>query len=235
MELYGEFFGTMILIAFGCGVNASNTLNKTLVKNLGSSWVLTVFGWGLGVAFGVYTAAWFGAPGHLNPAVTIGAVIGGGFPVANVLPYIAVQVLGAMVGAALVVIQFYPHFQATPSEEGNGVGIFGTGPAIEHTVFNFLAELIATFIFIFALNTLGDFTTGFKPYIVGMLVVAIGISFGGATGYAINPARDFGPRLAYQILPVPHKTSANWGYAWIPIVGPIVGAILANLLTVAFQ
>lgn len=234
MELFGEFFGTMILIVCGCGVNAANSLNKTYVKNLGPSWVLTVFGWGFGVVFGVYTAAWFGAPGHLNPAVTVGAVFGGGFPLEQVLPYILAQTVGAMVGAAIVILHYYPHFKDTPPEEGNGVGIFGTGPAINNPSFNFISEFLATFIFIFALNTLGDFTVGLKPYIVGMLIVVIGISMGGTTGYAINPARDLGPRLTYQLLPVPHKTSANWSYAWIPILGPILGGIAANLLTFAF-
>ena len=231
----GEFFGTMVLIAFGTGINAGNSLNKTLVKGSGGNWILTALGWGLGVTFGVYTASYFGADGHLNPAVTLAAAVTGAFPLGETISYLVAQVLGAIVGAIIVMGHYKPHFDATPSDQGNDVGIFATGPAIENTTWNFMSEVIATFIFIMALNTLGDFTVGLKPFIVGMLVVGIGISFGGTTGYAINPARDLGPRLAYQFMPLPHKTSANWGYAWSPIAGPIAGAILATLIVNLFS
>lgn len=232
MEAYlGEFVGTMVLILFGAGVNAATNLDHALAKGTGGRWIMVTFAWGLGVTFGVYTAGFMGAPGHLNPAVTFGAAIGGTFPWADVVPYIIAQILGAMVGAWIVMIHYYPHFDATAPEDGNSVGIFATGPAIENTTFNFLSEVIATAVFILALNTLGDFTQGLQPFIVGLLIVAIGLSFGSTTGYAINPARDFGPRLAWTIFPVPNKTDANWGYAWIPIVGPMLGAAIGTWIS----
>lgn len=224
----GEFIGTMIMIMFGAGVGSSLNLNKALAK--GTGWVMVAFGWGFAVMLGVYTASFFGAPAHLNPAVTIAFAIGNlnGW---DIVPgFIIAQILGAFVGAAIMIIHFFPHYKETSPEEGNTVGIFATGPAIPNTIFNVISEVIATFAFIFTLLLLGDFSEGLKPLVVGFLVVSIGFSFGSTTGYAINPARDFGPRLAYALLPVPNKSGANWPYAWIPIVGPIIGGILAVLL-----
>lgn len=221
----GEFFGTMILIVLGTGCGAAINLNKSYAK--GSTWLYVTIAWGMAVTFGVYVASFLGSQGHLNPAVTIGFATFGYFPWSEVLPYLAGQFLGAFVGAILVIIQYYPHFEATKNDEGNSIGIFATGPTIKNNLFNFLSETIATFVFVFCLLNLGDFDKGLKPFIVGVLIMVVGQALGGTTGFALNPARDWSPRLAYTILPVPNKGSANWGYAWVPMVGPIIGGILA--------
>lgn len=221
----GEFFGTMILIVLGTGCGAAINLNKSYAK--GSTWLYVTIAWGMAVTFGVYVASFLGSQGHLNPAVTIGFATFGYFPWSEVLPYLAGQFLSAFVGAILVIIQYYPHFEATKNDEGNSIGIFATGPTIKNNLFNFLSETIATFVFVFCLLNLGDFDKGLKPFIVGVLIMVVGQALGGTTGFALNPARDWSPRLAYTILPVPNKGSANWGYAWVPMVGPIIGGILA--------
>ena len=221
----GEFFGTMILIVLGTGCGAAINLNKSYAK--GSTWLYVTIAWGMAVTFGVYVASFLGSQGHLNPAVTIGFATFGYFPWSEVLPYLAGQFLGAFVGAILVLIQYYPHFEASKNDEGNSIGIFATGPTIKNNLFNFLSETIATFVFVFCLLNLGDFDKGLKPFIVGVLIMVVGQALGGTTGFALNPARDWSPRLAYTILPVPNKGSANWGYAWVPMVGPIIGGILA--------
>lgn len=222
----GEFFGTMILILIGCGCSASVNLKKNYAR--GSSWWFVCASWGLAVTMGVYVAGFLGSQGHLNPAVTIPFAVFGLFPWHQVLPYLAGQFLGAFVGATLVVIQYYPQFAATKSaQEGNIVGIFATRPAIKSPLFNFLSEVIATFAFIFILVNLGNFTVGIKPFIVGLVITVIGTGLGSTTGFALNPARDWSPRLVYTILPVPHKTAAEWWYAWVPMCGPLAGGLLA--------
>ena len=156
------------------------------------------------------------------------------FPWSNVIPYLLGQFLGAFVGAVLVIIQFYPQFKATPNEEeGNNVGIFATRPAINNPIFNFFSEVIATFAFIFILLNLGNFTQGLKPFIVGMVIAVVGTCLGTTTGFALNPARDWSPRLAYTILPIPNKGVSEWWYAWVPMCGPIVGGLLACALQTA--
>ncbi|RVU70673.1 MULTISPECIES: MIP/aquaporin family protein [Lactobacillus] len=223
----GEFFGTMVLIVLGVGCGAAINLKKSYAK--GSNWMFVALAWGMAVTFGVYVAAHLGSEGHLNPAVTLGFACFGFFPWQEVLPYLLGQFLGAFVGAAIVIVQYYPHFRVTtPPEEGNQVGIFATEPAIRNGVFNFLSEMIATFIFVFTLLNLGDFDKGLKPIAVGLLIMVVGQALGGTTGFALNPARDWSPRLAYTILPVPNKSGADWAYAWVPMVGPIVGGILAG-------
>lgn len=155
-------------------------------------------------------------------------------PWSNVIPYLLGQFLGAFVGAVLVIIQFYPQFKATPNEEeGNNVGIFATRPAINSPIFNFFSEVIATFAFIFILLNLGNFTQGLKPFIVGMVIAVVGTCLGTTTGFALNPARDWSPRLAYTILPIPNKGVSEWWYAWVPMCGPIVGGLLACALQTA--
>ncbi|KRL56123.1 MIP/aquaporin family protein [Furfurilactobacillus rossiae] len=223
----GELLGTFILIVLGAGVCCGVNLNKTYGKN-NSTWLLINLGWGMGVTMGVYVAGHLGSLGHLNPAVTLGSAIFGLFPWSQVVPYLLGQFIGAFLGAAVVIIQYYPHFKVTKPEEGNTVGNFATIPAINNPVFNFLSEVIATFAFMYILLNLGNFTTGMKPFIVGFLIVSIGMSLGETTGYAINPARDWGPRLAYTLFPVPNKGTTNWNYAWVPMVGPIVGAVIAT-------
>lgn len=225
----GEFLGTMVLIVFGVGAGAGNSLKSSYARQ--SNWTFVALAWGLAVTFGVYVAAAFGAQGHLNPAVTIGFAAFGFFPWKEVPAYLLGQFAGAFVGAVIVMIQYYPHFKAAKTAaDGNSVGIFATGPAIPNPLFNFLSETIATFFFIFSLLNLGNFTTGLKPLIVGLLIVVVGQTLGGTTGFAINPARDFAPRLAYAILPVPNKGGANWGYAWVPVFGPLLGGLLAGWL-----
>lgn len=225
----GEFLGTMVLIILGVGCCAGVNLKGNYAK--GSDWTFVCLAWGMAVTFGVYVAGNFGSQGHLNPAVTLGFAAFGFFPIKSVLPYLLGQFLGAFVGAAIVIIHYAPHFQAAKSSaEGNSVGIFATGPAIRNSLFNFLSEMIATFTFIFCLLNLGDFTKGLKPLIVGLLIMVIGQALGGTTGFALNPARDFAPRLAYAILPVPNKGDANWEYAWVPVLGPIAGGLAAAFL-----
>lgn len=228
----GEFFGTMILTAIGGGIGAGINLSKTYSNK--QNWLFVSLGWGLGITFGVYVAGTLGSKGFINPAITIGTAICGLFPWKQVIPYLLGEFIGAFVGSVLVILAYYSHFKESKNEqEGNSVGIFATAPAIKDYKFNFLSELVATFMFVFILLNLGTFTTGLKPLIVGTIITAIGMSFGGTTGFAVNPARDLGPRLAYAILPIPNKSNANWGYAWVPVLGPIVGALLACALKVA--
>lgn len=223
----GEFLGTLVLIVFGVGSGAATNLKGNYARS--QNWTFIALAWGLAVTFGVYVAGQFGSQGHLNPAVTIGFAVFGFFPWSQVGGYLLGQFLGAFLGAVIVMIQYYPHFKAASggATDGNSVGIFATGPAIKNPLFNYLSETIATFFFVFVLLNLGNFTTGLKPLIVGLLIVVVGQTLGGTTGFAINPARDFAPRLAYAILPVPNKGSANWSYAWVPILGPLSGGLIA--------
>lgn len=222
----GEFFGTMIMIVFGIGAGAAMNLKHSYAQK--SNWLFISIAWGLAITFGVYVAGSLGSEGHLNPAVTLAFALFKHFPLSKVGTYILAQVLGAFVGSVLVIIQYSPHFKASKTaEDGNHVGIFGTGPAIDNPIFNLLSETISTFIFIFTLLNLGDFTKGIKPLICGLLVMVLAMALGGTTGLALNPARDWMPRLAYTIVPIPHKGSANWKYAWVPLIGPTLGALIA--------
>lgn len=222
----GEFFGTMILIVLGCGTSASFNLNKSYGK--GTTWLYICFSWGLAVTMGVYVAGFIGSQAHLNPAITLSFALFGKFAWNQVIPYIIAQLLGAFIGASLIALHFYPHFKISKSEEdGNTVGIFATKPAIQNNIFNLISEIIATFFFVLILICLGNFSQGLKPLIIGLLITAIGASLGTTTGFALNPARDFGPRLAYALLPIPNKSNPEWHYSWIPIIGPIIGASLA--------
>ena len=222
----GEFLGTMILIVLGVGTGAGINLKTSYARNAG--WLFVTLAWGMAVTFGVYVAGSFGAQGHLNPAVTIGFALFGFFPWSQVLPYLLGQFLGAFVGAVLVIIQYGAQFKnAKNTDDGNVVGIFATGPAIDNGLYNFLSETIATFVFIFTLLNLGDFTKGLKPLIVGLLIMVVGQALGGTKGFALNPALDWAPRFAYTVLPVPNKGNANWGYAWVPMLDAMVGGILA--------
>lgn len=222
---FGEFIGMFVLIAFGTSACAGNDLKKTHSHH--QNWIFVTLAWGLAISMSIYISSIFSPEPHLNPAVTLSYAAFGFFPWKNVLPYILGQFLGAFVGALVTVVLYYPHFKITKSDEGNHIGIFSTWPAIYNPLFNFISEVIATFFFVFSLVNLGDFSQGLKPLIVGLLIVVVGLSFGGPTGFAINPARDFSPRLVYGILPIPNKGDANWKYAWVPICGPIVGAMIA--------
>ncbi|WP_214747852.1 MULTISPECIES: MIP/aquaporin family protein [unclassified Exiguobacterium] len=219
-----EMIGTMILILLGDGVVAGVVLKKTKSEN--SGWIVITFAWGLAVMTAAFVAAESGA--HLNPALTIALALNSDLPWADVPIYIAGQLVGAFIGAILVWLHYMKHFEATDDQAAK-LGVFATGPAIRHTPSNLISEIIGTFVLVFGILALGltTFGDGLKPFIVGLLVVVIGLSLGGTTGYAINPARDLGPRIAHAILPIPNKGSSDWGYSWIPVVGPIIGGAIA--------
>ena len=231
MDIFiGELIGTMVLILLGDGVVANVVLAKSKAQNGG--WIVVTAGWGFGVAIAVYIAGWLSGA-HLNPAVTIGMAVIGQLSPENIPVYLAGQFLGAFLGAVLVWLAFLPHWAATDNPEGK-LAIFCTGPAIRHTVGNLTCEVIGSAMLL--LGVLGIFNTqngignGLGPYLVGILVFSIGLSLGGPTGYAINPARDLGPRIAHAILPIAGKGGSDWRYAWIPIVGPIIGGTIGALL-----
>ena len=229
----GEFFGTMILILLGDGVVAGVLLKKS--KAEGSGWMVITAGWAFAVMAGVFVAIACGSSdAHLNPAVTLGmAVRAGSFR--KFLPYLVAQMLGAMVGAMLVWLQYLPHWKET-TDPGAKLACFCTGPAIRSLVPNLVSEIIATFVLVFVVGAIfskavagGGLAAGLGPYLVGSLVWGVGLSLGGTTGYAINPARDFGPRLTHAILPIAGKGGSDWNYAPIPVVGPLMGGALAGL------
>ncbi|MGM0877299.1 MAG: MIP/aquaporin family protein [Bacillota bacterium] len=220
----GEVIGTMILIIFGGGVVGGVILNKSKAQN--SGWIVITMGWGFAVAFGAYAVGSVSGA-HLNPAVTIGFASIGEFPWADVPAYVTAQMIGAFIGATIVWLYYYPHWKAT-EDQGAKLAVFSTDPAIEHTPSNFISEVIGTAVLVFGILSIGanEFTEGLNPIIVGFFITAIGLSLGGTTGYAINPARDLGPRIAHFLLPIAGKGSSNWKYAWIPVAGPIVGGVL---------
>ncbi|GHC10131.1 MIP/aquaporin family protein [Streptomyces albogriseolus] len=227
----GEVIGTAILILFGAGVVAAVVLNHSKAKDAG--WVVIAFGWGFGVMAGAYTAAPLSG-GHLNPAVTLGIAVDTG-EWDKVPVYVAGQMAGAMLGALLCWLVYYAQFEANAEEDISQptLGIFSTTPAIRRPVANLVTEIIATMglvlpILAFGL-TKGLGESGTAILIVSFLVVGIGMSLGGPTGYAINPARDLGPRIVHALLPIPRKTS-DWGYAWVPVVGPLIGGALSGLV-----
>ncbi|MBM7096226.1 aquaporin family protein [Bacillus sp. H-16] len=224
----GEVLGTMILIILGSGVVAGVVLKGT--KAEGSGWIVITVAWGLAVAVAIYAVGNI-SDAHINPAVTIGFALVGDFPWSSVPAYIAAQMIGAFIGAALVFFQYFPHFKKT-KDQGAKLGVFATGPAIPHTPSNFFSEVLGTFMLVFGLLAIGanEFTEGLNPIIVGTLIMVIGLSLGGTTGYAINPARDLGPRLAHFFLPIPNKGPSDWAYSWIPIAGPIIGGGLGALI-----
>jgi glycerol uptake facilitator protein len=226
--LLAEFIGTMVLILFGNGVNANVSLSKSYAQNAG--WLVIALGWGLAVFIAVFISG-DASGAHINPAVTIALATVGKFEWINVPGYIVMQVLGAFTGAALTFIHFKPHFDETENADTK-LGLFCTGPAIKQTFQNLLSEVIGTFALVFPIFFLvsGDGLGSLSALPVGLLVVAIGLSLGGTTGYAINPARDFGPRLFHALAPIKNKRDSNWSYAWIPIIGPILGALLASVL-----
>ncbi|AXI09987.1 aquaporin [Oceanobacillus zhaokaii] len=222
-EFLGELIGTMVLIIFGGGVVGGVVLKNT--KAEGAGWIVITIGWGLAVTMGVYAVGKF-TGAHLNPAVTLGFASVGDFPWAKVPVYISAQILGAFIGGIIVFLNYLPHWKATKDQAAK-LAVFSTGPAIRSPFSNLISEIIGTFILVMGLMFIGanEFTEGLNPLIVGALIVAIGMSLGGTTGYAINPARDLGPRIAHALLPIPGKGSSDWSYSWIPIVGPILGGI----------
>jgi len=225
----GEFIGTGMLIILGQGVVANVVLQKTKGQN--SGWIVISFGWAIGVFVGVYCSA--GASGaHLNPAVTLSLAVLGKISWELVPLYIAAQLLGAMAGSFLAWLSYRGHFRQT--EDANAkLAVFCTGPAIRNTPDNLITEMTGTFVLIFGILYMATPAAGFgalNPLPVALLVLGIGLSLGGPTGYAINPARDLGPRIMHTILPIPHKRDSDWSYAWIPVFGPLLGGILAALV-----
>ena len=229
---WGEFLGTMTLILLGNGVVACVSLKGSYGES--SGWIVITTGWGLAVICAVLVALAVGSNAHLNPAVTIGvAVYTGKWSAVGV--YVLGQLLGAMLGAALVWLHYLPHWAQTADAAGKRA-CFCTSPAVRHTPSNLLSEIIGTFVLVFVAAAISSdnlspnsIAPGFGPFFVGLLVWGIGLSLGGPTGYAINPARDLGPRIAHALLPIAGKGASGWDYALIPIVGPIIGATLAGV------
>jgi glycerol uptake facilitator protein len=250
--IIGEVVGTAMLILLGAGVVAAVTLKKS--KAQGAGWLAITFGWGFAVLTGAYIAA--GVSGaHLNPAVTLGLAIQGGTEWADVPLYIASEMVGAMLGAFLAWLAYYGQFKihmadlahqadaiegAKDAKAGPVLGIFSTGPEVRHAAQNLATEIIGTFVLVIAiltqgLNNAGNGLGTLGVLITALVVVAIGLSLGGPTGYAINPARDLGPRIVHALLPLKGKGRSDWGYAWIPVAGPLVGAAVAGgLYNIAF-
>jgi glycerol uptake facilitator protein len=240
-----EAIGTMMLVLLGDGVVANALLSRSKGQNAG--WLAINVGWAIAVATAVYAVGRISG-GHLNPAVTIALASIGSFAWSDVAGYIAAQMIGAIAGAVLVWLTYLPHWRETADADLK-LAVFCTGPAIDRPALNFLTELIATAVLLFGvlaiaanaqtLSKPGDvdlsfvFSRGLQPLLVGILVLGIGVSLGGPTGYAINPARDLGPRLVHAALPIPGKRDSNWPYAWIPVVAPIVGALAGAWLYVA--
>jgi len=239
MQAYlGEFIGTMILIILGDGVVAGVLLRNSKAEN--SGWIVITFGWAMAVAVAVYCMGQFSGA-QINPAVTISLAVTNQFDWALVPGYIIAQFLGAFVGGVIVWLAYLPHWAET-DDAGLKLGVFCTAPAIYNTPANVVTEVIGTFMLVFGISGIvanagavpGDLAavigTGLNPLLVGLLVLGIGLSLGGPTGYAINPARDLGPRIAHAVLPIAGKGGSDWGYSWIPVVGPIIGGILGAVL-----
>jgi glycerol uptake facilitator protein len=231
---FGEFIGTLILILLGDGVVAAVVLKRSKAEN--SGWMVITTGWAFAVMAGVFASIACGSKdAFLNPAVTLGFAISSG-DYSKLAPLIAAQLLGAFVGAALVWLHYLPHWKETP-DTGAKLAVFCTAPAIRNFAANLVSEIIGTFVLVFIAGAIfakavakDGPAAGLGPYLVGCLVWAIGLSLGGTTGYAINPARDLGPRIAHAVLPIAGKGGSDWGYAGIPVVGPLIGATLAGLL-----
>lgn len=228
----GELIGTAVLILLGNGVVANALLNKTKGNNGGL--IAITAGWAFAVTIGIFVGQKFGsADAHLNPAVTIAMAIKNN-DFSNVLPFIAAQMIGAMIGATLVWLHHLPHWGAT-NDQGLKLAAFSTSPAIANAPANLISEIIGTLVLLIGVIALySEDGSGMAPYLVGVLVWAIGLSLGGTTGYAINPARDLGPRIAHAILPIAGKGGSDWGYAWVPVVGPILAAVIAGAIMSGF-
>ena len=232
-RMFGEFMGTLVLVLMGNGAVANVLLRRS--KAADSGWIVIATGWALAVMTGVFTAIACGsADAHLNPAVTLGFAVNSG-DFSKVGPYIAAQLAGAITGAALVWLHFFPHWRETP-ETDRTLACFCTSPAIRHPAANLLSEIIGTFVLVTVVGAIfskavaaAGPAAGLGPYLVASLVWGIGLSLGGTTGYAINPARDLGPRIAHSLLPIAKKGGSDWRYAAVPVVGPLIGGALAGI------
>jgi len=230
LSIFGaEVIGTAILILLGNGVVAGVLLNQSKAQNAG--WIVITFGWGMGVALAVYAVGQFSGA-HLNPAVTLGFATIGLTEWSDVPKYLAGEFVGAFVGATLVWLAYLDHWGAT-EDPGLKLACYSTAPAIRNPVANLITEVIGTFMLVFVILGIvankAPVATGLSALLIGLLVFAIGLSLGGPTGYAINPARDLGPRIMHAILPIAGKGDSDWSYAWIPVVGPIIGGVLGAL------
>jgi glycerol uptake facilitator protein len=221
----GEFLGTLLLILLGDGVVAGVLLKGS--KSEGAGWLTIVVGWGLAVTLAIYAVGSISGA-HLNPAVSLAMVMTGDLEASRLPGYLFGQFAGAFAGAVLVWLHFLPHWGET-TDASTKLAVFCTSPARRNTAANFISEVIATFVLIFGLLFIGahEFAVGLNPLVVGILIIAIGLCLGGTTGFAINPARDLAPRFAHAILPIPGKGPSDWSYAWIPIAGPLAGALVA--------
>ncbi|MCT4620029.1 MAG: aquaporin family protein [Marinisporobacter sp.] len=228
----GEVIGTMILVLLGCGVCAGVTLAKSKSKD--SGWIVVTVGWGIAVAMGGYAVGSISGA-HLNPALTIALACIGKFPWSAVGGYIVAQMIGAIIGATLVWLAYLAHWGETENKAAK-LGVFSTAPAIKNTPANLITEIIGTFVLVLGGLCIGSnqLAPGLSSLLWGILVLAIGLSLGGPTGYAINPARDLGPRIAHAILPIAGKGDSDWQYAWIPVVGPIIGGVLGGFFFITF-
>jgi glycerol uptake facilitator protein len=231
----GEMLGTMTLILFGDGVVAAVLLNKSKAQN--SGWIVITTGWAFAVLAGVFVAQATGSPaGYINPAVTIADIVRSKVVVTDGIMLIVAQFIGAFLGGALVWLHYLPHWGQT-EDPGLKLAVFSTGPAIRNTATNLISEIIGTFALVFIVFSIfgklaipSGAAGGLGPYLVACLVWGIGLSLGGPTGYAINPARDLGPRIAHAVLPIEGKGDSDWAYSWIPVVGPIIGGVIAAVL-----
>ncbi|HJE61028.1 MAG TPA: aquaporin family protein [Nocardiopsis listeri] len=238
MVYLAEFIGTAILTLLGCGVVAGVSLARS--KALNGGWIVVTLGWGMAVAMAVYVVGTTSGA-HINPAVTLGLAGIGDFEWALVPGYIAAQVAGGFVGAVLVYLVYLPHWEHT-EDQATKLGVFSTAPAVRKPLLNMVTEIIGTALLLLGILGIGAnadavssdggvqlsdlFANGLAPLMVGLLVLAIGLSLGGPTGYAINPARDLGPRIAHALLPIAGKGPSDWGYSWVPIVGPLIGGVI---------
>jgi glycerol uptake facilitator protein len=238
-QFVGEVLGTMVLILLGDGVNAGVLLNKSKSQN--SGWIVITAGWAFAVMCGVFVAQAAGSPqADLNPAVTLAKMIRGGTTINDGIIRIIGEFIGAFLGAVLVWLDYILHWPVT-DDQGIKLGIFCTGPAIRNLGSNVVSEIINTFVLVFVIFAIfskaatGDTgpVSGLGPYLVASLVWGIGLSLGGMTGYPINPARDLGPRIAHAVLPIPGKGASDWGYAWVPVVGPFIGGAVAAVVAMA--
>jgi glycerol uptake facilitator protein len=227
-----EIIGTALLILLGDGVVAAVLLNHSKAQN--SGWIVITWGWGMAVMVAAYSVGQFSGA-HLNPAVTLGLWINGNIDGGDVPQYLIGEFVGAAVGATLVFLAYYQHFAAT-EDPGLKLAVFSTGPAIRNTGWNLITEIIGTMVLVLGVLAITDpgnkgvGTAQLGPLLVGLLVLGIGLSLGGPTGYAINPARDLGPRIMHAILPIPGKGPSDWGYSWIPVVGPLIGGAVGALV-----
>lgn len=237
-----EMVGTALLVLLGDGVVAAVVLSRSKAQD--SGWIVITLGWGMAVAMAVYAVGQYSGA-HLNPAVTLGLLTqeNSGISTSEAFQYFGGEMAGAFIGAVLVFLSYASHWRPT-EDPATKLAVFSTAPAIRNPLANVFTEIVGAFVLVFGVLAIGDYFTkgdaapdlqaafshGLSPLLVGFLVLAIGLSLGGPTGYAINPARDLGPRIAHQVLPIPGKGSSDWSYAWVPVVGPIIGGVVAGLV-----